>query len=174
MRGTSGMSKSRVLLWIFVAITAWLGINIGMQLILIYGMANATFGFTFMTILWSALVIYLLTTSKKHRGHQGAEHMIFYAGGFGPCSILKDSNTPCNAQITPWCEVNAFTMDKKGSNFQRIRIGRKWQNKKVAKLKTVMVDAGLKCTPQQAQFLAKQISDHIQAESEYETPTTDY
>lgn len=175
MRGTSGMSKSRLLLWLFVVLTAWFGTSFGLQIILIYGLSGSSIGVTFMFVLWCALVIYLFTTSKKHRGHKRTEHLIFYAGGFGPCILQNELNSPYDADITPWQKVDAFTIDKKGSYFQRLRIGRKNQHGNNAKLKIVMVDAGLKCTPTQANILAQQISNRIQSATNCNTQpqTTD-
>lgn len=160
-RGTSGMSKSRAALWILVAVSAWLGMSIGPQLFMLGGLPIGISGGTFLLTIWGTLVTYLILTGKKHRGQKGVEYFIFCAERFGPCTLQHGNSAPVDTELTRWSEVDGLTFEKKGSNFQRLRIGRNNPRNPSRRLKEIVVDVGLRCNPSESQTLARFISDRI-------------
>jgi len=155
------MSRTRAALWILVAVSAWLGMSIGPQLLVLGKFSVGILGLTFLFAVWGALVIYLLITGKNHRGQRGIEHFIFCADGFGPCTLQHGNSAPIDADLTRWSEVDAFTFEKKGSNFQRLRIGRTSSRRSSNRLKRIAVDVGLRCNPGEAQTLGRFINERI-------------
>jgi hypothetical protein len=164
-RGMSTLTPWRVVLWIFVGGCAGLGPNI-LALSAFEGRAWLMFDVALFAI-WLAALIYLLATGRRER--KGMELFVFAAGGFGPCSGLSAAELE-DAAINGWNEVDAVRIDRLGSKWHRLRIGRAsgWR-----RLTGVRLDTGVSCDAAQAEWVRATIEAHLAHARTDRKPPTD-
>jgi hypothetical protein len=155
-RAMSSISPLRVALWI----TAGFGLSMGVQsfFMLTALLGRAGLGIAVgLALTLIGLFAYLILTARRGE-RKGIELFIFTAGGFGSVggSLTGD---PDAAQMTRWCDVSAARVDRIGSQWHRLRIGRGAGGR----LRRVMFDAGISCTEPQARWLAQTIAERIRA-----------
>ncbi len=106
--------------------------------------------------LWLGIVVYLLLTGKRER--RGMEQFLFAAGGFGSCTGLDPTDT-VETNLTSWNEVNAVRLDRKGSQWHRLRIGD--ADRPAGALRRVVLDAGVRCDADAARQIRNVLLERI-------------
>jgi hypothetical protein len=153
-RGTSSLSLGRKCLWALVGLGAWVGTAFLPPLVAAgVGVALPALA---LAGLWIGVLAYLLLTGKRER--RGVEHFFFAAGGFGYCADLNISD-PAHARLIPWHAVSAVRIDRKGSQWHRLRIG----TASGRRLHDVRIDVGVRCNAQTARWLQEVLAARIQA-----------
>lgn len=145
-QGMPMMRLLRIILWVFVGGCAGFGPNI-----LMFGAIKGGDIWMFnagLFAIWLVVLIYLLRTGRREL--KGMELFVFAAGGFGPCRGLSAVEM-ADAVVTDWSDVNAVRVDRLGSKWHRLRIGRASGRRR---LTGVRLDAGVSCDAAQAEGCA--------------------
>ncbi len=155
VRGTRGQRPGRAALWVVVALGLWPGAAVIAPLAM--GTAGG-FGCLAVAVLWIALLVYLIATSR--RGGQGVEQFVFSAGGFGYCANLTPAGA-ADAQVIPWSDVDTVLVERKGANWHRIRIGTGRGSD--GGPEHTRFDVGVRCREETAAWIRGFIEDRIRA-----------
>jgi len=142
-RGVSTMSPGRAALWFVAAGALWLGSSLA-PYFLFGSSALHQIGIGAMALLWLALVLYLILTSKTHRGHQRSDHFFCNEDGFGPC-MVADSGALGDLQLAPWSDVNTYRLEPKTGEWYRLRLGCA-EDPTSNRLGQIRLDARIRCT----------------------------
>jgi len=153
-RGMSPVSRGRTLLWIIVAI----GASFGPGALIIALASGGTVLILLLTAVWLALLMYLLGTGRRDR--KGFERFLFAADGFGCCSEVTFP-VGGDSHLVNWNQVDAFDFERKSSNWHRLRIGT--ADPRSGGLCNVRLDAGVRCTAYQVDWLRSVLNDRIRA-----------
>lgn len=147
-RGAGSMRPERKVLWAVLACAVWLGPWLAAPF---FAAAGDIACLVFATGCLAVLV-YLLATGKHERG--GDEKFIFARGGFGYCAALKPTAI-VDARLTPWSDVDAFLIERKGAAWYRIRISRRRSPRGVC------LDVGVRCTEPVAAWIRTVLEQRI-------------
>lgn len=152
-RGTRSMSSGRKMMW--GALVGGVSLWPAVMILLALGAAGAI-ACVVVSGLLLGLFVYLLMTGSRERG---LERFLFAAGGFGYCSLNPQG--VADTVMTPWTEVDAVSVERKGANWHRLRIGS--ASTPGGRLHKVRFDAGICCDATAAAWVAEALTDRIRA-----------
>jgi hypothetical protein len=155
-RGTTGMSTSRKVLWGIAAAVPMVGPQVAAVVLVSAGAWGALL--LPLGVLWVGLVVYLFLTGRRER--RGAEKFVFVAGGFGYCADLTPTGVT-HARMMSWDTVDTVVVDRKGSNWHRIRIGS--GRGLGGRLRRVRFDVGVRCDVLTAAWIREVLAQRIDA-----------
>lgn len=156
-RGTTNMTPVRKWLWIFLAI----GGAFGPGLLSVAFIGGSGLTALILVSLWVGLLVFLLTTGKSER--RGVQQLIFAAGGFGYCRKLSESEAEGDCLIS-WDMVGTVRIDRKGSQWHRLRIG--LMHNRSGPPHRTRLDVGIRCDAETAQWLHQVLNERIRAARE--------
>ncbi|MCZ6651967.1 MAG: hypothetical protein O7D91_02945 [Planctomycetota bacterium] len=154
-RGMRSLKLGRAVLWILVAVGAFLGpscVSVGA----FSGhsqVAAVTMG---MGAAWLGLVVYLLLTAKQEK--KGMEKFLFSAGGYGQCTSFVDAHEDV-IRLTPWSAGLAVSLKRNSARWQRLQIG--LPADRGAHLGKIVFDAVVQCDEAQAAWIAQILTERI-------------
>ncbi len=154
-RGTSSLGTGRKWLWVIVGLVGYTGSNL-FVLLLIPG--SQQWAVLAGAALWIGLVAYLVSSSKRER--QGIETFLFTAGGFGYVADMT-GQTSTDARLFTWHEADTVLVDRKSSQWYRVRIGQ--GDAPLRHLHRTLLDVGIRCNADTAAWIEHTLSQRIAA-----------
>lgn len=155
-RGTTSMSTGRKVLWVVAVAVAMIGPQIAAPVLLTLGTRGALL--LPLLVLWVGLVVYLLLTRRSER--RGAEEFVFGEKGFGSRADLAPTDDT-DSRMIEWGVVDTVVVDRKGSNWHRIRIGS--GRGLGGRLRRVRFDVGVRCDVLTAAWIREVLAQRIDA-----------
>jgi hypothetical protein len=158
-RGTTGLTRTRKWLWIFLALAASVGPG---SVIAMWMLAGRTVTLLLVAA-WIAVLLSLLRTGRRER--KGIERFLFAASGFGYCADLHapepDDTGREDTCLTTWDTVTTVIIESKGPNWHRLRIGS--VRDQTGRLRKTLLDVGIRCDAAAVPWLREVLDERIQS-----------
>lgn len=156
-RGMRSLKLGRTVLWLLVAVCAFLGPSC-VSVLAFAGSSEVAAVLVGMGAAWLGLVVYLLLTAKQEK--KGMEKFLFSAGGYGQCTSFVDAHEDV-IRLTPWTGGLAVLLKRSSARWHRLRIG--LLTNRGAHLGKVVFDAVVQCDEAQAAWIAQILTERIAA-----------